>query len=358
MSEPRVELHLGDCVDWLRSLPDGSVDAVVTDPPAGIKFMGKGWDSDHGGRDRWVEWLAVRMSDARRVAKPGSYALVWALPRTSHWTGWALEEAGWAIRDRVSHLFGTGFPKGKASLKPACEDWWLAWNPTKRVKPLGIDRCRIPANGESLAGGMVSARTEGWDRPWKHDPEAIAACKARLAANVEKTEALGRWPANVTHDGSDEVMEAFAALGESKSRIGKPRGSAAPGVGWGMTKTGAEYDDAGTPARFFYAAKASKADRGEDNTHPTVKNTVLMRWLCRLIAEPGDIILDPFAGSGSTLVAAIAEGMNAVGIERDPEYHAIAQRRIADARRPCVAVGKTVKPSPGQLSLFPSEDVA
>ena len=347
---PSVTLHLGDCLDVLRSLPDRSVDAVVTDPPAGISFMGKGWDSDHGGRDRWVEWLAVRMSDARRVAKPGSYALVWALPRTSHWTGWALEEAGWAIRDRVSHLFGTGFPKGKASLKPACEDWWLAWNPTKRVKPLGIDRCRIPAPEGLTSGGQMTPKTrntyaqDAWTKAW---------VKPRSQEHP-----LGRWLANVTHDGSDEVMEAFAAFGESKSRIGKPRGSAAPGVGWGMTKTGAEYDDAGTPARFFYAAKASKADRGEDNTHPTVKNTVLMRWLCRLIAEPGDIILDPFAGSGSTLVAAIAEGMNAVGIERDPEYHAIAQRRIADARRPCVAVGKTVKPSPGQLSLFPSEDVA
>ena len=173
---------------------------------------------------------------------------------------------------------------------------------------------------------------------------------------------LGRWPANVTHDGSDEVMEAFAAFGNKGGNFCPAQASGSNAVYGKIAARSSDdvggFGDTGTAARFFYCAKASKADRGPDNTHPTVKNTTLMRWLCRLIAQPGDTMLDPFAGSGSTLVAAIAEGMNAVGIERDPEYHAIAQRRIADARRPCVAVGKTVKPSPGQLSLFPSEDVA
>ena len=321
MITPAATLHLGDCLDVLRSLPDGSVDAVVTDPPAGIAFMGKGWDTDHGGRDRWVERLAARMAEALRVAKPGAYAFVWALPRTSHWTALALEEAGWIIRDRVSHLFGSGFPKGKACLKPACEDWWLAWNPAKRVKPLGIDRCRI--EGGSTLTRHVEPPT--WSGGWSSED--------RKGYTTGST--LGRWPANVTHDGSGEVLQAFAAFGSKGGNFCPAQASGSNAVYGKIAARSSDdvggFGDTGTAARFFYCAKASKADRGEGNTHPTVKNTALMRWLCRLIARPGDNMLDPFAGSGSTLVAAISEGMDAIGIERDPEYHAIAMRRINEA---------------------------
>lgn len=104
-------LILGDCAERLRELPDCSVDALVTDPPAGIGFMGRAWDKNKGGRDQWVAWLSGVMSEALRVLKPGAHGLVWALPRTSHWTGMALEEAGFEIRDRLAHLFSTGFPK-------------------------------------------------------------------------------------------------------------------------------------------------------------------------------------------------------------------------------------------------------
>lgn len=106
-----VALHLGDCLDVLAGLPDASIDAMVTDPPAGIAFMGREWDRDKGGRDKWIAWLADRMEQAYRVLKPGGHALVWALPRTSHWTAMALEDAGFEIRDCVLHLFGSGFPK-------------------------------------------------------------------------------------------------------------------------------------------------------------------------------------------------------------------------------------------------------
>src|SRR4051812_11785106 len=94
-----VRLILGDCLHVIRGLEDASVDAVVADPPAGINFMNMSFDSDRGGRARWVEWLRVRMAEALRVARPGAHALVWALPRTSHWTATALEDAGWEIRD-------------------------------------------------------------------------------------------------------------------------------------------------------------------------------------------------------------------------------------------------------------------
>lgn len=108
-----VQVHVGDCLTVLAGFPDGSVDSVVTDPPAGIGFMGRGWDSARGGRDRWVAWLTERLVEAHRVLKPGGHALVWALPRTSHWTALALDDAGFEIRDCVTHLFGTGFPKSR-----------------------------------------------------------------------------------------------------------------------------------------------------------------------------------------------------------------------------------------------------
>jgi len=92
-------------------MPEASVDAVVCDPPAGISFMGRDWDHHRGGLGGWTAWMADVMSETLRVCKPGAHAFVWALPRTSHWTGLALERAGWEVRDVVTHLFGSGFPK-------------------------------------------------------------------------------------------------------------------------------------------------------------------------------------------------------------------------------------------------------
>lgn len=87
------------------------VDSLVTDPPAGISFMGKEWDHHKGGRKEWVAWMESVMRECLRVMKPGAHGLVWALPRTSHWTATALEDAGFEVRDVITHLFGTGFPK-------------------------------------------------------------------------------------------------------------------------------------------------------------------------------------------------------------------------------------------------------
>ena len=109
----RANLFNDDCIKILKQLPSNSLDSMITDPPAGIDFMGKGWDSDHGGRDHWINWLSVVMREAMRVLKPGAHGLVWAIPRTSHWTACALENSGFEIRDIVHHLFGSGFPKGQ-----------------------------------------------------------------------------------------------------------------------------------------------------------------------------------------------------------------------------------------------------
>lgn len=106
-----LEIYLGDCLEQLRSIPDCSVDSLVTDPPAGISFMGKEWDSAKGGRKEWCAWMESVMAECLRVLKPGGHGLVWAIPRTSHWTATALEDAGFEIRDCITHLFGSGFPK-------------------------------------------------------------------------------------------------------------------------------------------------------------------------------------------------------------------------------------------------------
>lgn len=112
-----VTLHEGDALTMLATLTSGSVDALVTDPPAGISFMGRQWDHDHGGRDGWVRAFAAIFAECLRVLKPGGHAFVWALPRTSHWTATALEDAGFEIRDVVVHLFGSGFPKSLSVAK-------------------------------------------------------------------------------------------------------------------------------------------------------------------------------------------------------------------------------------------------
>src|ERR1035441_8388556 len=110
-SDDQVTLYLGDCLDILGGLEPDSVDAIVTDPPAAVSFMGREWDSDRGGRDKWISWLAGRMEAAAACLKPGGHALVWSLPRTAHWTAMAVEDAGLEIRDCIPHLFGSGFPK-------------------------------------------------------------------------------------------------------------------------------------------------------------------------------------------------------------------------------------------------------
>ena len=161
-----------DALTALRQLPIASVDAILTDPPAGIAFLNKDWDKNKGGRDAWVTWLQVIFVEALRVFKPGGHVLVWSLPRTSHWTAYALDNAGFEIRDCVYHLFGEGMPKGQnigkaiagwqgwgTTLKPAVECWWLARAPVVEktiatnvlaygTGAINIDACRIA--GEDL----------------------------------------------------------------------------------------------------------------------------------------------------------------------------------------------------------------
>ena len=570
---------LGDNVEVMKRMDDCCIDSIVTDPPAGINFM-KAWDSDKGGRDCWIEWMTTVAIECLRVSKPGGHALVWSIPRTSHWTATAWENAGWECRDKIVHIFGSGFPKslniekkimgedtylniikaidnkkvllqwkdllnvaksvdqkfqkntieigtniikkdsvpenvfqssllkkenlsaiiaelnfleahliseekeiivpenvgmnitlsqnhakfvekllqnqnqylivitsivqcvakelqkekmvgnlageevlkiwlGKkkclnnrdinvlcvgltkglkriilnqsrifqsldtmsqteyvcatsititesimdslilymvnilkeqtenkfvkkleghgTALKPAHEDWLLfrkpligtvAQNVLKYgVGGINIDGCRVETNEILHMRGDKKHLQK-----WKEQDGRIIVDKDEIT-NSPYDHNKGRFPANLILDDSAEVLELFP---HSKSgamtkpyvytntghSLGKPAGS---------TKTLCESSE-GSAARFFYCAKASRSERGIDNKHCTVKPLALMRYLCRLITPPGGLILDPFAGSGSTGVAAKQEGFQSILIELEQESYETANARMRGTR--------------------------
>ena len=387
----KYKLYEGDCLQVMAGMADNCMDSIVTDPPAGIAFMGKKWDTDKGGRDEWIAWMQAVAAECLRVIKPGGHALVWAIPRTSHWTGMAWENAGWEARDKVYHVFGSGFPKSHniskaidkmagaerevvgetkkgaqtestgrygawgdgitptapatpeaqqwdgwgSALKPAAEEWWLFRAPLAEntiaanvlawgTGGLNIDGCRV---------GTEGARNNG-SKP-REDGYAKNDIYGKFKPCEKQDYNKGRFPANFTHDGSDDVLALFPETTKSRaSKRGADRNGNVFGV-YGLNDTVRGHDDnGGSAARFFYCSKASKRDRdegldeGEHSTHPTVKNTELMRWLCRLITPPAGVVFDPFMGSGSTGKGAAAEGFGFAGIELDADYFEIARRRV------------------------------
>lgn len=164
----------------LATFPAAAFGALITDPPSGITFMGAEWDHHKGGRAQWVAWLARILGLARVATRDGARALVWSLPRTSHWTGCAVEDAGWMIESEINHLFGVGFPKGKSQLKPAHEGWKLARNGVS--VPLNIDDVRIQGTVQRGAGAVGF----GVDRD---DGYAVGTGR--------EYQSSGRWPATV-----------------------------------------------------------------------------------------------------------------------------------------------------------------
>ena len=434
-------LHLGDCLDVLRTLPDCSVDAVVTDPPYGLAFMGKRWDYDVPSVEVWAECL--------RVLKPGGHLLAFAGTRTQHRMAVRIEDAGFEIRDMIAWVYGSGFPKsldvskaidkrggsvagfeefrdavraamqrngvsraeltkalgnhmlshyltaGSQPAVPNVKDYRIIrdtlglghdWDHlfaeeaerevvgqghrVRRESTVQIAGCSDGAYDITAPATDAARQWHGWGTALKPAMEPITVARKPLIGTVaenvlmHKTGALnidgcrvpteeaipvmqstggrkfeqthtqparrnqqvgvqtqGRWPANLMHDGSEEAMEL---LGDAQ--------------------------------RFFYCAKASKADRDEGceglearnnmrvnaprnseeekhrtrlgNNHPTVKPTDLMRYLCRLVTPPAGVVLDPFMGSGSTGKGALLEGFHFIGIERDEAYMEIARARI------------------------------
>lgn len=378
----RVVLEPGDCRELLRTLPDACIDAIVTDPPYELGFMGKAWDASGIAYDVTV-WR-----ESLRVLKPGGHMLAFSGSRTYHRMVVAIEDAGFEIRDQIMWLYGSGFPKSldvsKAIDKAAgversefevrdrYHDGKLRVEQTNITSPIGFHNA---ANGNTVSRPATDAarQWDGWGTALKpaHEPICVARkpLVGTVAANVlahgtgalnidgcrvgdevlpamtagqakigafergvmVTPERVGRWPANIIHDGSDEVLAAFPAAPGAKAPVTGTEASGKTANAYGEYEGRAasdQRDGGGTAARFFYCAKASKADRGEGNTHPTVKPNALMRYLCKLVTPPGGLVLDPFLGSGSTALAAHQEGFRFYGCDLDPAHVAIAARRF------------------------------
>ena len=401
-----------DCLEALKLMPDNCIDSIVTDPPYGLAFMGKKWDYDVPSVELWAECL--------RVLKPGGHLLAFAGTRTQHRMAVRIEDAGFEIRDMIAWVYGSGFPKShdvskaidklagverevistyethdirnaglmdkKGSMTvaitaPATDaaKQWQGWGTALKPALEPITVARKPLIGtvadNVLAHGtgginIDGCRVEGGERPLieradQYRPENFnlpsESCNAGITVQ-------GRWPANLIHDGSDEVVAMFPNTTPSKAanrgiqqrhEVASPE-TARPKEGSNTVR--GHNDNGGSASRFFYCAKASKKDRDEGleefalakagalnmrtdshserngmttqpraNTHPTVKPTELMRYLCRLVTPPGGVVLDPFMGSGSTGKAAVLEGFKFIGIEREAAYFEIASARVMAA---------------------------
>jgi site-specific DNA-methyltransferase (adenine-specific) len=364
-----------DCLVAMQKLIDDGVqvDSIVTDPPYHLQsivdrfgkasvdddtytsekvrnrsdgysrlistgFMGKEWD----GGD--IAFRKETWELALKLLKPGGHLLAFSASRNYHRMAVAVEDAGFEIRDQLMWLYGSGFPKSHnlgdgwgTALKPAHEPIVMArkfiegTNKNNREKygtgGINIDGCRVGLSegDDPRLGGKGT---------WKTDKMAKDVYVGGYAGVDTGSSELGRFPANVMHDGSDVVKDIFpnSKLGSSKPHIVKS--NIEKYEGWGNISNKNEmvgYGDEGSAARFFYCPKVSKSERGEDNTHPTVKPQELMKYLCRLVTPKGGTVLDPFMGSGSTGIAAKDEGFEFIGIEREKEYFEIAEKRINSA---------------------------
>jgi len=222
------------------------------------------------------------------------------------------------------------------ALKPALEPITVARKPLgeKTVAAnvlahgtgaINVDGCRVATDPS------VDDPRLGGNGAWKTDKAAQNVYEGGYAGQEIASSSLGRWPANLIHDGSDEVVGLFpVTTSGGGDKHGRKKSTFCASTDWEAFKGTSSGGDTGSAARFFYCAKASKKDR-EGSTHPTMKPTALMRYLCRLVTPPQGIVLDPFMGSGSTGKAANLEGFDFIGIERDPNYFAICEARISEA---------------------------
>ncbi len=348
----------GDCLEQMKLMADNSIDCIVTDPPYGLKFMGKNWDHGIPGKEFWVEAL--------RICKPGAMLLSFGGTRTYHRLTCEIEDAGWEIRDCLMWIYGSGFPKSHnhfglegygTALKPAYEPIIMAMKPLDGtfaqnaekwgLAGINIDESRIEIqNKDNIYSKNPHTENKGQNKIYG----------VHKGSNYEIPK--GRWPANVLFD--EEAAQILdQQSGNLKSGSGNRRPNGGGDMFSGFAPMNAEFDSSsGGASRFFYCAKASSSERnqglegmpdiiakrtqdgGNDtrgrpipinkNNHPTVKPLKLMKYLLKLVMPPNPnaVVLDPFAGSGTTLVAAKQLGFNAIGIEKESDYCEIANRRI------------------------------
>lgn len=376
----------GDCRERMAELDEGSIDAIVTDPPYGLAFMGKEWDrADQAFHRAWA-------TEALRVLKPGGHLLAFGGTRTYHRLTCGIEDAGFEVRDCLMWLYGSGFPKSQASLKPGWEPILLARKPGPGL--LNVDACRIglatkdsiftkhphtrggfghagatvygaskgapvydptagrwPANvvlthGEGCQQvGTRKVATAGWNISAPKDRPKLGRSVYAQDAYSRAMVATGRQP-YADPDGTETVPAWDCAEGCPVALLDQQSGecrsaglyptsySNSAGYGGGVGRVqGPLYADQGGASRFFYTAKADASERVTVNgvSHPTVKPLALVRWLVRLVTPPGGTVLDPFAGSGTTGEAAILEGFDYLLVEEHEPYLPLIAKRIARA---------------------------
>jgi len=344
MAPHNQTLLLGDSLSLLRQLHTHTVDAIVTDPPYGIKIVNQKWDYDVPSVDVWSECL--------RLLKPGGYLLSFAGTRTQHRMAVNIENAGFEIRDMIAWVYGSGMPKsadiskvidkaaganreviGRYKRPDGTPRNYEEWNKPNGVLPFDSHKYQKQGCPVTAPATEDAKKWNGWGTGLKPSLEPITMARKpfkgstidnvltygtgainindcrieidnkEIKVNATNEIQMGRFPGNLIHDGSDEVLEIFPTSKE------------------------------GSAARFFYCPKASKADKGINNIHPTVKPTKLMRYLCKLVTPPGGVVLDPFMGSGTTGVAAVLEKFKFIGIELNEEYIEICNSRIQNAEK-------------------------
>lgn len=374
----------------MRSMTENSVDSIVTDPPYGLGFMGKEWDSLPPGLPWAIECL--------RVLKPGGHLLAFGGSRTWHRLAVAIEDAGFEMRDSIAWLYGSGFPKsldvskaidkaagatrevtGRAkgaatsatdslgvyapeydatipatdaarewggwgtALKPAFESIVVARKPLDKgmtvaanVLEYGTGALNIDASRIYSAGSEARAYTVARTAPGATQ-NATGKTKQEGVTFEGETKA-GRWPANVILDESqaaalDAQSGTLKTGGNVRTRNADTARAVLGSFGGQSEMTATRAGDSGGASRFFYCAKAPTSERPSVDgvAHPTVKPLTLMRYLIRLVTPPNGVVLDPFAGSGTTIEAAIDGGFRPIGIEMTRDYLPLILHRIARA---------------------------
>ncbi|MFC8797332.1 DNA-methyltransferase [Promicromonospora sp. NPDC057138] len=443
-TDDAVTLYHGDCLKVLREIPDASIDAVVTDPPYGLGFMGKEWDSgksfverkadkrntfDHVGGNHnpassadqqrtrlrentaYEDWCTAWATQCLRVLKPGGHLVAAGGARTWHRLAAAVEDAGFEIRDSIAWLHGQGFPKSLDVAKAVTrllEDFGDVTGDTAVAVEQGSEppaaRSRKADTLERRTGLEAAQRWEGWGTALKPGFEPIVVARKALAGTVAAnvlghgTGALhidacrvgdgsdsqgdrsphevsaavrytergavtfaakpgprggapsGRWPANVVLDGAQAAeldrQSGNLTSGANPIRRGSDKFRDTYGDFKGQEVcTPARGADSGGASRFFpifrYEAKApaSERPRAGDIAHPTVKPLGLMRWLVRLVTPPAGLVLDPFAGSGTTAEACVIEGVRCIVIEREADYLPLITARLTKPLQPGLDLG-------------------
>ena len=365
-----IKLHMGDCLDVLKTLPDCSVDAIVTDPPYGLfwdskgnseavktlaewakgnwsyspkikrGYMGSDWDKFVPSPDLWAECL--------RVLKPGGHAAVSAGSRTVHIMGFALMLAGFEVRDTLAWIQGNGFPRSldygtqikKLGHEELGEKYW-DWRSELKTSNEPILLVRKPLSESSIARNIVEhgtgalnvgdCRFGDWTpRPLDPNPGRSKIDGAHSLGHLQELAAKGE----KTPSGCDaaKTLHRWNTRHERAAKTTKPKDGRWPG---NVIIDDVVAEELGDKAKYFYHPRIQEkdipkaySDDGELIQHQTVKPLGLMEWLVTLVTPPGGVVLDPFAGSGTTLEAARNKGFRTIGIEREPDYIRLIETRL------------------------------